>query len=65
VQVFRKSEGVEVPIAPLGPGAIIGEIAFLSSDAQIRSASAAAVEDTELEAWHPREIAKKHEQTPL
>jgi hypothetical protein len=53
-----------VPLATLGAGAIIGEMAFLSKDAEVRSASAAAVEDKELEVWHPREIAKKCEQTP-
>ena len=63
VQIFRKSEGVEVPLAALGPGAIIGEMAFLSKDAEVRSASAGALEDTELEVWHPRELAKKYEQT--
>ena len=63
VQVFRKSEGVEVPLATLGPGAILGEMAFLSGDAEVRSASAAALEDTVLEVWHPRELAKKYEQT--
>ena len=63
VQVFRKSEGVVVPLATLGSGGIIGEMAFLSKDAEVRSASAGALEDTELEVWHPREIAKKYEQT--
>jgi Cyclic nucleotide-binding domain/PilZ domain len=63
VQVFRKSEGVEVPLATLGPGAILGEMAFLSGDAEVRSASAGALEDAELEVWHPRELAKKYEQT--
>jgi len=33
VQVFRKSEGVEVPLATFGAGGIIGEMAFLSKDA--------------------------------
>lgn len=64
VQVFRKSEGVAIPLATLGAGEIIGEMAFLSKDAEIRSASAGALEDTELEVWHPHELAKKYEQTP-
>jgi len=63
VQVFRRSEGVEVPLANLGAGAILGEMAFLSKDAGVRSASAGALEDTELEVWHPRELVKKYEQT--
>ena len=63
VQVFRKSKDVEVPLATLGAGAIIGEMAFLSGDAELRSASARALEATELEVWHPRELARKYEQT--
>ncbi|MGE5840283.1 MAG: cyclic nucleotide-binding domain-containing protein [Deltaproteobacteria bacterium] len=63
VQVFRKSDSVEVPLAILGPGGIIGEMAFLSRDAEVRSASVGAIEDTELQVWHPRELAKKYEQT--
>jgi hypothetical protein len=64
VQVFRKSEGIAIPLAILEAGEIIGEMAFLSKDAEIRSASAGALEDTELEVWHPHELAKKYEQTP-
>lgn len=64
VQVFRESEGVVVPLATLGAGGMFGEMAFLSRDAEVRSASVGAVEDTELEVWHPRQIAKKYEQTP-
>ena len=63
VQVFRKSEGVVVPLATLGAGAILGEMAFFSKDAEVRSASATAIEDTELEVWHPRDLEKKYAQT--
>jgi CRP-like cAMP-binding protein len=63
VQVFRKSEGVVIPLATLEPGAILGEMAFLSREAEVRSASAAAIEDTELQVWHPREFTRKYEQT--
>ena len=62
VQVFRRSEGVVIPLATLGAGAILGEMAFLSKDMEVRSASAAAIKDTELEVWHPRELARKYEQ---
>ena len=63
VQIFRRSEDVSVPLATLGPGEIIGEMAFLSKDQEIRSASAAALEDTELEIWHPRDLEEKYAQT--
>jgi len=64
VQVFRKTKDVEVPLATLGSGGILGEMAFLSRDAEVRSASAKALEDAELEVWHPRELSMNYEQTP-
>ncbi len=65
VQVFRESRGMEVPLATLEIGEMIGEMVFLKKDAEIRSASIRALEDTELEVWHPRELIEKYEQTPL
>lgn len=54
VGIFRTYEGAEVPLATLESGGIIGEMAFLNKDKDVRSASARALEDTELEVWHPR-----------
>jgi len=65
VQVFRQSKGAEVPLATLEVGEIIGEMVFLKKDAELRSASVKALEDTELEVWHPRDLVKKYEQTSL
>ncbi len=65
VEVFRESMGMEVPLATLEAGEMIGEMIFLKKDAEIRSASIRALEDTELEVWHPRELVKKYEKTPL
>ncbi len=64
VQVFRKSKDVEVPLATLATGEVVGEVAFLSTDDEVRSASVKALEDTELEVWHPRELRAKYNQTP-
>ena len=64
VQVFRQSESRQVPLATLGAGEIIGEMVFLSKDAEVRSASAGALEDTELEVWHPRDLEEKYAQIP-
>jgi CRP-like cAMP-binding protein len=64
VEVFRESEGGEVPLASLGPGDAIGEMTFLSRKAEIRSASARATEDSEVEVWHPSMLAKKYEEVP-
>ena len=63
VKVFRTYDGMEVPLATLEPGSIIGEMAFLNKDKDVRSASARALEDSELEVWHPRELVEKYAQT--
>lgn len=65
VKVFRIYKGTEVPLANLGPGSIIGEMAFLSKDADVRSASARAMKDSELEVFHPRDLVQKYEQTSI
>jgi CRP-like cAMP-binding protein len=65
VKIFRTFNGVEVPLANLGRGNIIGEMAFLNKDADVRSASARALEDTELEVFHPRELIDKYAQTSV
>jgi CRP-like cAMP-binding protein len=63
VKIFRTYNEVEVPLATLGPGNIIGEMAFLNKDADVRSASARALEDTELEVFHPRELVEEYAKT--
>ena len=63
VKVFRTYEEEEVPLATLESGNIIGEMAFLNKDKDVRSASARALEDCELEVWHPRDFVEKYAQT--
>jgi hypothetical protein len=65
VKIFRTYNGAEVPLATLEAGGVIGEMAFLNKDADVRSASARALEDSELEVWHPRELAEKYGQTSV
>ena len=64
VEIFRESEEKEVPLAVLGPGETIGEMTFLNRKVEVRSASARALEASELEVWHPSLLAKKYEQVP-
>lgn len=61
VEVFRECEGVEISIAHLERGSIIGEMIFFLKSTEIRSASARAVEDSEIEVWHPMVILKEYE----
>jgi hypothetical protein len=61
VEVFRECEGIEIPIAQLGAGSILGEMVFFLKATEIRSASARATEDSEIEVWHPMELLKEYE----
>jgi CRP-like cAMP-binding protein len=62
VEVFRESEGADVVLSTLGPGDIFGEMIFLNRGVEVRSASARALQDSELEVWHPDDLAKKYEE---
>jgi len=61
VLIFRECEDVEVPIATLGKGSIIGEMIFFLKATEVRSASARALEDSEIEVTHPMELLKEYE----
>jgi len=54
INVYTETDGAVVPLAALGPGAIIGEMTFLDDVIEHRSASARAAEDSLLEVWHPK-----------
>ena len=60
VQTFTHSGDKEVPLALLAPGEVIGEMAFLSKHAEPRSASARAIQDSELEVWHSDLLSKEY-----
>lgn len=62
VEVYREIEGMEVPLADLGPGDTIGEMIFLNRAIEVRYASAKAAEDTEMEVWHPAALSLEYEQ---
>jgi len=64
VQIFTRSGDREITLAVLGPGEIIGEMTFLRQGTSTRSASARAVEDSELEAWHPDLLRKEYRDMP-
>jgi CRP/FNR family transcriptional regulator len=62
VEVFRESDGGDVVLGTLGPGGIFGEMIFLNKSVEVRSASARALQDSEIEVWHPDDLAKKYEE---
>lgn len=64
VHIYTENEGVEVPLATFGPGEIIGEMLFLKKTTERRTASARALEDSEIEIWHPKMLSKEYQQMP-
>ena len=64
VRIFNESDGKEIGLATLGPGEVIGEMTFLNRATEPRSASARALEETEMEVWHPARLSKEYEQMP-
>ena len=62
VEVFRESDGANIVLGTLGPGDIFGEMIFLTRGVEVRSASARALQDSEIEVWHPDDLAKKYEE---
>jgi CRP-like cAMP-binding protein len=61
ILIFRECEDMEVPIAILAQGSIIGEMIFFLRATEVRSASARALEDSEIEVTHPRDLFKEYE----
>ena len=61
VEVFQEHRGVKTPLRILGQGEILGGSAFLPKGTHVRYASARALEDSRLEVWHPRDLAKEYE----
>jgi len=64
VGIFVESGGAETRVAILGPGRIVGEMAFISGTIGTRSASARALEDCYLEAWHPAMLSNAYKNIP-
>lgn len=64
VLIYHESQGKEVALETLGPGGVIGEMNFLHRALEARFASARALEDAEVEAWHPARLAKEYEEMP-
>jgi CRP-like cAMP-binding protein len=62
VEVFRESDGADVALGTLRPGDIFGEMIFLNKRVEVRSASVRALQDSEIEVWHPDDLAKKYEE---
>jgi CRP-like cAMP-binding protein len=64
VEIFNESGGKRTQLAVLGRGEVMGEMSFLNRGRAPRTASARALEDSELEVWHPDTLVDDYEQMP-
>ncbi|MBN1276174.1 MAG: cyclic nucleotide-binding domain-containing protein [Deltaproteobacteria bacterium] len=64
VSIFKESEGKKIILDVLGPGDVFGETAFLHRGKKIRISSVRAIEDLELEAYHPSILAEEFGKLP-
>lgn len=64
VKILQHSGNTEISLATLGPGEIFGEMAFLTKLLEPRSASVRAVQDSEIEVWHPARLSEEYDRMP-
>ncbi|HBF43073.1 MAG TPA: hypothetical protein DDW42_05480 [Desulfobacteraceae bacterium] len=64
VHIFNRFGGKDIITATLGAGEVFGEMSFLNRGRKPRRTSARAVENTELEVWHPDRFSKEYDQMP-
>ena len=64
VKVFKDSGDTQITLATLGPGEIFGEMTFLTHLLEARSASVKALDDVEVEVWHPAKLTKEYHEMP-
>jgi len=65
VRTFQTSRNEIVPLATLERGDVFGEMAFFNLSLEPRSASAEAMDDVELEVWHPARLTEEYKAMPL
>jgi len=64
VRIFKKSNNTIIPLATLSRGEVFGEMTFFNFLLEPRSASVEAIDDVELEVWHPVLLAEEYKNMP-
>ena len=64
VRIFKKSNDTIILLATLRRGEVFGEMTFFNFLLEPRSASVEAIDDVELEAWHPVRLAEEYKNMP-
>lgn len=65
VRIFKKSNNIVIPLATLGRGEVFGEMTFFNFLLEPRSASVEAIDDVDLEVWHPVRLAEEYKNMPV
>lgn len=60
VRIFRRLGGHKITLAILGKGEVFGEMTFFNFLLEPRSASVEAMDDVDLEVWHPAMLADEY-----
>lgn len=64
VRIYKQSNNTIVPLATLKRGEVFGEMTFFNFLLEPRSASVEAIDDVELEVWHPVRLAEEYKNMP-
>ncbi len=64
VRIFKKSNSNIIPLATLGRGEVFGEMTFFNFLLEPRSASVEALDDVDLEVWHPARLTEEYKNMP-
>jgi len=64
VRIFKKSNNNIIPLATLGRGEVFGEMTFFNFLLEPRSASVEALDDVDLEVWHPARLTEEYKNMP-
>jgi len=60
VRIFREEGQRKITLATLGRGEVFGEMTFLNFLLEPRSASVEAIDDVQVEVWHPALLADEY-----
>ena len=64
VRIFKKSNNNIIPLATLSRGEVFGEMTFFNFLLEPRSASVEALDDVDLEVWHPARLSEEYKNMP-
>jgi CRP/FNR family cyclic AMP-dependent transcriptional regulator len=64
VRIFRQEGQRKITLATLGRGEVFGEMTFFNFLLEPRSASVEAIDDVQVEVWHPAMLAGEYKKIP-